>query len=263
MHAFGGRGVKMNYLVDIDGTLLNGSEPLIGAIEFVDNLNKNAHNYLLMTNSIKSNKVQQKRLANAGINVELQKILNPIAAINKYLLDNKIEQVKIIGSESEIEQIQASNTKMNYDIVILLDFEKSNLGYNDIQGIIDDVENGKKVITASLSTFYLKEGKKAIDTGAFVQIIENITNTKVANYGKPSIHYFEIAGNILNTDKNNIYVIGDDWNTDIVGANEYGAKSILVKTGKYKEKDELKCNPYKTIESLRYFFKEHLTTSST
>ena len=79
----------MNYLIDIDGTLLNGSEPMKGAKEFVEKLNKNGDKYLLMTNSIKSIEVQQKRLLQAGINVSAQRILNPIVAINKYLLDSK------------------------------------------------------------------------------------------------------------------------------------------------------------------------------
>lgn len=55
---------------------------------------------------------------------------------------------------------------------------------------------------------------------------------------------------ILKAEKSDIYVIGDDWQTDVRGANEYGAKSILVKTGKYKEKDEQKCSPYKVVENL-------------
>ena len=38
----------MNYLIDIDGTLLNGSEPIIGAIDFINSLNKNKANYLLI-----------------------------------------------------------------------------------------------------------------------------------------------------------------------------------------------------------------------
>lgn len=101
-----------------------------------------------------------------------------------------------------------------------------------------------------MSTFYLKNGKKTVDTGAFVKIIEEITHTKINNYGKPSVQYFDIAGKMLNEESVNICVIGDDWSTDIIGANEYGAKSILVKTGKYREKDELKCNPYKIINSL-------------
>ena len=49
--------------------------------------------------------------------------------------------------------------------------------------------------------FYLKNGRKAVDTGAFVKIIEEITKKKIINFGKPSINYFDIAGKILNADK--------------------------------------------------------------
>ncbi|MBO4386869.1 MAG: HAD-IIA family hydrolase [Treponema sp.] len=240
----------MNYLIDIDGTLLNGSEPMKGAKEFVEKLNKNGDKYLLMTNSIKSIEVQQKRLLQAGINVSAQRILNPIVAINKYLLDSNIKKVKVVGTDLEINQVKASNVKEGYEVVVLLDFEKSNFGYDVIQGIVDDAENGIKVVTASLSPYYLKNGKKAVDTGSFVKVVEGITGVKIDNYGKPSMAYFGIAGKILDAEKESIYVIGDDWSTDILGANEYGAKSVLVKTGKYKENDEVKCNPFKTLESL-------------
>ena len=52
----------MNYLIDIDGTLLNGLEPMAGAVDFIERLNRNSDKYMLMTNSIKSIDVQQKRL---------------------------------------------------------------------------------------------------------------------------------------------------------------------------------------------------------
>lgn len=51
----------MNCLIDIDGTLLNGSEPLLGSVEFIKKLNSQRADYLLMTNPIKSVEVQQAR----------------------------------------------------------------------------------------------------------------------------------------------------------------------------------------------------------
>lgn len=51
----------MNCLIDIDGTLLNGSEPLPGSVEFIKKLNSQHADYLLMTNSIKNVEVQQAR----------------------------------------------------------------------------------------------------------------------------------------------------------------------------------------------------------
>lgn len=132
----------------------------------------------------------------------------------------------------------------------MLDFEKSNFGYNTLQQILNDMQKGISVITASASIFYLKNGEKAIDTGSFVKILEEINLTKIENFGKPSLKYFSIAGDILNEASENIYVIGDDWNTDIQGANEYGAKSILVRSGKYQKNDEKKCKPFKIVNTL-------------
>ncbi len=241
---------KMNYLIDIDGTLLNGPEAIPGAVDFINGLTKNDDKFLLMTNSIKSSEAQKNRLADAGIIVNSERILNPISAINRYLLEMHVEKVKIIGSRLEIEQIKAKNSDRDYELVILLDFEKEDFGYKVIQGIIDDIEGGKEVITASRSTYYLKNGRKAVDTGAFVKIIEEITDKKIRNFGKPSREYFDIAGKILDEKADKIFVVGDDWKTDILGANAYGAKSVLIKTGKYQSNDEKKCIPFKIAKNL-------------
>lgn len=240
----------MKYLIDIDGTLLNGSEVINGAVKFIDELKTNDDTFLLMTNSIKNKSIQVKRLHAVGIDISEEKILNPIVVINEYLFENKIQNVKIIGSKLEIEQIKSNNVIENYECVLLLDFEKSNFGYNVIQELVYDVENGKTLITASLSTYYLNNGHKTVDTGAFVKMIEDITGTRIENYGKPSMKYFGIAAKLINETNENICVIGDDWKTDIIGAKEFGAKSILVKTGKYENGDELKASPYRVVNSL-------------
>jgi len=240
----------MRYIIDIDGTLLKGSEPINGAIDFIKSLNTKNITYLLMTNSIKSKDVQIERLSKAGFKFSNVLIINPIIAINEYLKEKHIQNVKIIGSNNEIEQIYANNVEIGYEIVILLDFEKANIGFSILQDIIKDIENNIEVITASRSSFYLKQGKKIIDTGAFVKLLEEITSIEIRNFGKPSMDYFKIAKSLLHSHKDEIYVLGDDWNTDIMGANKFGFKSILVRSGKYQDKDEIKCNPTKVVDNL-------------
>lgn len=240
----------MKYIIDIDGTLLNSTNPQQGAVEFMANLNKANIDYLLMTNSIKNPTEQVERLKTAGITVSVENILTPIVAINKYLKDKKINCVKIIGTEAEIKQINAKSVHENYELVILLDFEKGNTSYNDLQKLLEDIHNGIEVITASASLYYLKNGVKTIDTGSFVKILEEISLVTIQNFGKPSKMYFDIAANILNTEPDNICAVGDDWSTDIKGANDFGTKSILIKSGKYKNGDEINCNLYQVLNSL-------------
>jgi len=253
----------MGYLIDIDGTLMNTNLANVGAPELIKELNYDSTKYLLMTNSIKSPDVQIGRLRNAGIEVRDRSIINPIVAINEYIKAKGIEKARIIGTEAEICQVDVLNVESDPEIVILLDFEKGNKGYKDLQNVIDDMEKGIEVITASQSRYYFKSGNKTIDTGAFVGLLENVSGKKIVNFGKPSKTYFDIAANILNEEIARIYVVGDDWSTDIKGANDWGAKSILVKSGKYVEGDEEKEVPDLLVNNLLDIKRNHRTIAST
>jgi len=243
-------GGTLSYIIDIDGTLMDSDRPLDGAVEFIRRLNEDGADYLLMTNSIRTPEKQAERLTRAGLAVERGRILNPIAAINEYLARRGIERARIVGSEEEMEQVRAAHDDKDNEITILLDFEKGNKGYDDLQDVLGDIEKGVEVITASASPYYVRSGAKRIDTGAFVGLLEGVGGVSIRNFGKPSDAYFEAAGSILRSGKSDVFVIGDDWSTDIKGANDWGAKSILVKTGKYKVGDEERETPTALIESL-------------
>lgn len=247
----------MKYIIDIDGTLLNSEEAAAGAKELIDFFNKHSVDYLVMTNSIRKPMLQVQRLRNAGIEVDISRILHPITAINQYLKEKNLTRAKILGTTEEFEQVEAHSCTRDYEITILLDFEKGNKTYDDLQGIIRDLEDGKEVVTASISEYYLKNGKKQIDTGAFVHLCEQITGIPINNFGKPSIDFFQIAAKMLQAEMDDLYVIGDDWSTDILGANQCHAKSILVKSGKFKEGDEEKEAPYKVISTLTEVIELH------
>ena len=244
------RRTFLNLILDIDGTLMNGSVAYEGAISLVDRLNNENTKYLLMTNSIRKPELQEERLRNAGLDVRKENILNPIAAINEYLKERNIKRARIIGTDEEIGQVNAECDMERNEIAILLDFEKGNKGYSDLQAVLEDMEKGKEVVTASMAQFYYKSGRKTIDTGAFAELLEKVGGKKIRNFGKPSIDYFEIAGRMLAEPPSGIFVVGDDWSTDVKGAKEWGAKSILVKTGKYVVKDEEKEEPFMLIDNL-------------
>jgi len=205
----------------------------------------------LATNSIKSPKEQIKRLNKIGLTINISQIYSPINSINIYIDKNRFNSIMVIGSSDEANQIKGNITNSNPDLIILLDFEKSNITYSKLQTILDYVENGSHIVTASRSSFYLKNGKKQIDTGAYVALIESITNKTIPVLGKPSKEYFENAMSLLCGNHHEIVtVIGDDWQTDIIGAKSVGFNSILVKSGKYIDGDEKKSNPDLLIDNL-------------
>jgi HAD superfamily hydrolase (TIGR01450 family) len=240
----------MKYVIDIDGTLMDTDRCMDAAPAFLDRLNEGGIDYVLMTNSIKSVDVQVERLAKAGLRVGRDRILNPIVAINRHLDAEGLRKVKAIGTDAEILQVSAENVREGHEAVILLDFEKGNLGYAVLEDILSDLEAGIETLTASVSPWYYKNGRKFIDTGAFVRLLEEVSGKRITNYGKPSRAYFGIAGMILGATPAEVTVIGDDWSTDVAGAREWGARSVLVRTGKYRAGDEELGKPDKVVDSL-------------
>ncbi len=74
-----------------------------------------------------------------------------------------------------------------------------------------------------------------LDVGPFVAAIEYATGKKASIIGKPSPLYFKSALKLLGYPEDSPFImIGDDLETDIKGAQNLGAKTILIYTGKTK-----------------------------
>ncbi|BCE01165.1 HAD-IIA family hydrolase [Marinicellulosiphila megalodicopiae] len=232
-----------NFIIDIDGTIVQNDQPINNSVAFIQQLQNQHYDFLLATNSIIDKPSQINRLNAIGINITANQLYSPIDAINIYLATQRIKTGLIIGSTLEVQQIHCEHNSICPEIIILLDFEKNDAGYCTLQNIIDFAQKGIPIITASRSLFYLKNSHKQIDTGAFVALIESITQTTIDVIGKPSTDYFINASHSFKNQDLEILVIGDDYQTDIQGAKAVNFKTALVQSGKYHVGDEKHCQP--------------------
>ena len=233
------RAYMHNYIIDIDGTVIDSNKAINRSVAFIKTLQEKNCEFLLATNSIKSHEQQQKRLQKHAISVSKAQIYTPIDAINNYIRQQNIVHVWVIGSYLEIEQIDAKQTASNAELIILLDFEKDNLAYQNLQTIVNKIALGCKVITASRSPYYLINKQKHIDTGAFVRLLESVTGIQIPVFGKPSLNYYYNALQHFSDKSAQTYMIGDDWQTDIIGANKAGLKTVGYAIGKVKTRYHL------------------------
>lgn len=111
----------------------------------------------------------------------------------------------------------------------------------NIKGIIIDVDNTLIDTTKVLSEKRYEWIKKAKKKGFLVCILSNsLHETKIKSIMnkldvngmcfamKPFLRGFKIALSVLGLEKENVIMIGDQLFTDILGANRFGIKSILV-----------------------------------
>ena len=73
-----------------------------------------------------------------------------------------------------------------------------------------------------------------LDSGAFVAGLEYATGVEATVLGKPSPAYFDAALEALDADPELTWMVGDDMEADVVGAQAHGMKTVLVRTGKFR-----------------------------
>jgi HAD superfamily hydrolase (TIGR01450 family) len=80
-------------------------------------------------------------------------------------------------------------------------------------------------------------GGVELTVGAYGQMLEDAAGIKATYIGKPGTYMFDAALEGINADRGRVLMIGDRVATDILGARRAGIKSVLVKTGEFKESD--------------------------
>lgn len=76
-----------------------------------------------------------------------------------------------------------------------------------------------------------------LDAGAFVAGLEYVSGKEATVLGKPSPEYFVAALEALDADPELAWMVGDDVEGDVVGAQRHGMRTVLVRTGKFRPDD--------------------------
>ena len=104
-----------------------------------------------------------------------------------------------------------------------------------MNNIFLDVMDGSKMVAMHKNRYWLAADGLKMDWGAFVSSLEYASGKSAVIIGKPNPNIFKLASRKWGSPYNSIYMVGDDIDADICGAQNAGMKSILVKTGKYRE----------------------------
>ena len=246
----------MGILSDIDGTLYYKGAPVPGAVEAVDILREKGIKLLFFTNTdSKTPKNVYKLLIEYGFKVKEEEIFTPIIALKEFLKDKRAAKLYLVTTEEVKEEFQEfhhiKGTEVP-DYVIVGDFQ-DNWDVNRLNKAFRYVMKHKAILLGTQGNkYYLDvDGEPVIDTGSFVHMIANAANVNPMIFGKPSKEYFIQALKLLNVPPKNIIVVGDDIDTDILGAQNANLRGILVKTGKgqFFDSSEGRITPFKVIDT--------------
>lgn len=223
-------------LVDLDGVVYIGSDLIEGANETIDHLRHLGMELRFITNTTKiSTSSLMRKIKILGLHICENEVLTPPIAAKEYL--KKFNNPKcrfLIRKEVREEFEEFENYDSNPEFIIIGDIGDF-WNYVLVNDIFNQVMNGASIVALHKGKFWVTEEGLKIDFGAFITGIEYATGKEAKVMGKPSPYFYNMALESIGLKKHEVLMIGDDIDSDIGGAQEFGIKSWLVKTGKYHD----------------------------
>jgi HAD superfamily hydrolase (TIGR01458 family) len=220
-------------LIDFDGVIRLGNVPAPDAKEFFNFIEKKKIPSSVISNTTLKTSLEIKDFFNDNnIEFNIPAVTASEAAL-QYVKEN-YKRVKVYSIES-IKKIFADLlVDENPEAVIVGDLVDG-WSYGILNEIFNDVHSGADFIAMQKNKFWKPDGKTlCLDAGSFVKAIEHATSKEALLIGKPSSIYFKTALKILGDENSDFLMLGDDLETDILGAQNIGGKGILIYTGKTK-----------------------------
>ncbi|MFC4023717.1 TIGR01457 family HAD-type hydrolase [Oceanobacillus longus] len=243
------------YLIDLDGTMYRGTEPIDGAAEFVDILSKKGIPYLFVTNN--SSKTQEdvsNKLNSMGIKSEPNQIVTTSMATANYIRSQKEHaRCYIIGEEGLHHALEASGmviTDEDCDFVVTgIDRQVT---YEKLTKACLAVRSGATFISTNSDIAIPTERGLLPGNGALTSVVAVSTGQQPIFIGKPEAIIMEEALTILGLDKEETLMVGDNYNTDMMAGINAGMDTLMVFTGvtPYRELPNLVIQPTYHVHGL-------------
>jgi HAD superfamily hydrolase (TIGR01450 family) len=238
-------------LLDAYGVLVNSTGALPGAPGLIDELNRTRKPYYLITNDAsKLPQTAANRFQNYGLAINPDRIITSGKLLKNYFLKHRLRNVRcvVLGPPDSKQYVADAGGKVvapdsAFDAVVIGDEE----GYPFVE-TMDTVltELFRKVerrevfhlVLPNPDLIYPKANQGVgITSGSIALIIEAALRLRFPDrsdlsfdrLGKPHSEIFQEALKLSGTE--NMVMIGDQLETDIQGANDFGLDSVLVGTG--------------------------------
>ena len=243
------------FIIDMDGVLWHGNNPIDGLVDFFDALRELAIPFVLATNNASLTQQQYiDKLLKMGVNVVVDEILTSSMATASYLAkhqDGDKKRVFVIGEDGlrlplieqgfiltelyQVNQAEKDITDQGADIVVSgLDRK---LTWDKLATATLNIKAGAKFYATNADTTLPTELGEVMGNGGTIAALEAATGVKAISIGKPEPILYQQALQTLKTQAENTVAIGDRLDTDILGAVNAGMRSILVLTGVSSEQD--------------------------
>lgn len=246
---------KKSYLIDMDGVLVFGAQPIPGANEFIKRMIDNGNKFLILTNnSLYTARDLHVRLLRIGLEVPPTAIYTSALATAQFLSwQNPHGSAYVIGEAgltTALHDVGYIITDQQPDYVVL--GETTQYSFERLTQAMRHVAAGARFIATNPDVSGPGDGGMVPATGAVAELIASATGVRPYFIGKPNPLMMRTALRTIDAHSEESVMIGDRMDTDIIGGTESGLETILVLTGVTKREDVVRYpfRPSRIVDSV-------------
>jgi NagD protein len=247
---------KRGYLIDMDGVIYRGNKLIPGSDYFVQSLLEKEIPFLFLTNNSQRSRCDVVlKLANLGINVEIEHIFTCSISTARFLASQKPSgSAYVIGDAGLLTALHdhgyaINDTNPDYVVV----GEGRLINFEVLEKALQLIMEGAKLIATNLDPNCPIDGGIRTGCGSIVAFLETASNRKALSLGKPSPIMMRMARKEIDLRTEEVTMIGDTMDTDILGGLQMGYRTVLVYSGSTQphELDQYPYAPSLAIPSLK------------
>lgn len=225
-------------IFDINGVLEYQGQVYPGAVKLISFLRQKGIVIRILSNStLKSRNYCAEQLNQMDFHVLEEEVITASYATAKYLEALSPRSCWVMLKGSGLEEFRNfCHDGENPEYVILGDYREG-FNFHNMNKALKLLQRGSKFIVMISQIVDNSMGEVELTVGAYGKMLENAANIKATYIGKPSKFIYEMALKTMDVERNAVLMVGDRVSSDIRGAKNAGIKSVLVKTGEFKESD--------------------------
>lgn len=224
------------YFIDLDGTTYKGTKRIPAAARFIKRLQAAGKTVLFVTNNSTRTPafVANNLRENHAIDVTADNVYTTALATADYLdkVAGDRRRVYVVGESglrTALEQRHFQLTDQHPDYVVVgLD---SQVTYAKLETAVLLIRAGATFIGTNADSNLPNERGMVPGAGSLIKLVEYATQQKPVMIGKPEATIMKMALQKTGLGRDQVVMVGDNYNTDIRAAINTGMDSLLVYTG--------------------------------
>lgn len=222
------------YCFDLDGTVYRGKSGIESAVRFIHQLQaQGIEPFYVTNNSTKTTEQLQQTLKTIGIEAPPKHIYSSALTTAKYIAQHHPEaRVGLIGSDGIRSALAREGIEITEEkaTVFVMGIDRA-VDYTKLVKACIAVQNGAQLIGTNKDVKFPTEEGFLPGNGSFVQLVANVADVEPLFIGKPSPVMLQAIAEEHGFSKDEMVMIGDNYDTDILCGINFDCDTIHVNTG--------------------------------